>query len=303
VSEPVISIRDLHKSYGDVAAVRGVDLDIESGEVFALLGPNGAGKTTLVEILEGYRNRDRGQVTVLGSDPADGDRAMRRRVGIVLQETGLDPFLTAAETIERYRGYYPTPLELDEVIELVGLTEKRDVRVTKLSGGQRRRLDVAIGLAGNPELLFLDEPTTGFDPYARRGAWEMIRNLQSLGKTILLTTHYMEEAQSLAGRVGIIVSGRIVAVGSPDALTSAEAIATTISFRLPPGNPAPPADLGATKAGDRFELTPERPMHVLHELTGWAIRQGIELEDLRVARPSLEDVYLELTGTEESIAT
>jgi ABC-2 type transport system ATP-binding protein len=301
VSELVISVRALHKSYGAVHAVRGVDLDIESGEVFALVGPNGAGKTTVVEILEGYRARDRGEVSVLGHDPAGGDRAMRRRIGIVLQETGLDPFLTVAETIERYRGYYPRPLRLDEVIDVVGLADKRGVRVTKLSGGQRRRLDVAIGLAGDPDLLFLDEPTTGFDPSARRGAWDMIRNLQSLGKTIFLTTHYMDEAQTLAGRVGIIVSGRIVALGAPDTLTRTGALATSISFRLPPGASAPPAALGATEAGSRYELTPERPMHVLHELTGWAIREGVELEDLRVSRPSLEDVYLELTHGEESI--
>ena len=301
MSELVISVRALHKSYGAVQAVRGVDLDIESGEVFALVGPNGAGKTTVVEILEGYRTRDRGEVSVLGYDPAGGDRAMRRRIGIVLQETGLDPFLTVAETIERYRGYYPRPLRLDEVIDVVGLADKRDVRVTKLSGGQRRRLDVAIGLAGDPDLLFLDEPTTGFDPSARRGAWDMIRNLQSLGKTIFLTTHYMDEAQTLADRVGIIVSGRIVALGPPDTLTKTGALATSISFRLPPGTSVPPATLGATEAGRRYELTPDRPMHVLHELTGWAIREGVELEDLRVSRPSLEDVYLELTRGEESI--
>jgi ABC-2 type transport system ATP-binding protein len=301
VSELVISVRDLHKSYGAIQAVRGVDLAIELGEIFALLGPNGAGKTTVVEILEGYRTRDRGEVSVLGHDPAGADRAMRRRIGIVLQETGLDPFLTVAETIERYRGYYPRPLSLDEVIDVVGLADKRDVRVTKLSGGQRRRLDVAIGLAGNPDLLFLDEPTTGFDPSARRSAWDMIRNLQSLGKTIFLTTHYMDEAQSLAGRVGIIVSGRIVALGSPETLTKTGSLATSISFRLPPGTPVPPPALGATEAGSRYELTPDRPMHILHELTGWAIREGVELEDLRVARPSLEDVYLQLTRDEESI--
>ena len=299
MSELVISIRDLHKSYGEVHAVQGVDLDINSGEVFALLGPNGAGKTTVVEILEGYRSRDRGEVNVLGHDPTNGDRDMRRRIGIVLQETGLDPFLTVAETVERYRGYYPRPLGLDEVVELVGLTEKRDVRVTKLSGGQRRRLDVAIGLAGNPDLLFLDEPTTGFDPAARRGAWEMIRNLQGLGKTILLTTHYMDEAQALAGRVGIIVSGKIVAIGPPAALISAGTMETSISFRLPPGV-TPPDSLGIADSGDTYVLTPEKPMHALHELTEWAIREGIELEDLRVSRPSLEEVYLELTGAEES---
>lgn len=300
MSDPAISVRDLHKSYGELHAVRGIDFDIDRGEVFALVGPNGAGKTTVVEVLEGYRKRDRGDVSVLGYDPADRDRSMRRRIGIVLQETGLDPFLTVAETIERYRGYYPRPLRLDEVISVVGLDEKRDVRVTKLSGGQRRRLDVAIGLAGDPDLLFLDEPTTGFDPSARRGAWDMIKNLQSMGKTILLTTHYMDEAQTIADRVAIIVAGAIVALGAPDVLTTSGALATSISFRLPQGVGPPPVALGATNSAGRYELTPDRPMHLLHELTGWAIQEGIELEELRVSRPSLEDVYLELTRGEEA---
>lgn len=303
VSDPAISVRDLHKSYGELHAVRGIDFDIDPGEVFALVGPNGAGKTTVVEVLEGFRTRDRGDVSVLGYDPADRDKSMRRRIGIVLQETGLDPFLTVAETIERYRGYYPRPPRLDEVIAVVGLDDKRDVRVTKLSGGQRRRLDVAIGLAGNPDLLFLDEPTTGFDPSARRSAWDMIKNLQSLGKTILLTTHYMDEAQAIADRVSIIVAGRIVAVGAPEALTASGALATSISFRVPHGVSPPPPALGATNAAGRYELTPDRPMHVLHELTGWAIQEGIELEDLRVSRPSLEDVYLELTRGEDASRT
>jgi ABC-2 type transport system ATP-binding protein len=279
--------------------VRGIDLTIDPGVVFALLGPNGAGKTTVVEILEGYRARDRGEVTVLGHDPANGDRALRRRIGIVLQETGLDPFLTVAETIERYRGYYPRPLGLDEVIAVVGLAEVRDVRVTKLSGGQRRRLDVAIGLAGNPELLFLDEPTTGFDPSARRGAWDMIKSLRARGVTILLTTHYMDEAQALADEVAIIVSGMIVAEGSPDTLRAIGATNTTISFRLPVDAPAPPSSPGAVHDDGRHVLSSERPTHTLHELTAWAIENGIELEDLRVMSPSLEDVYLELTRTEE----
>ncbi len=279
--------------------MRGIDLTIDPGVVFALLGPNGAGKTTVVEILEGYRARDRGEVTVLGHDPANGDRALRRRIGIVLQETGLDPFLTVAETIERYRGYYPRPLGLDEVIAVVGLAEVSDARVTKLSGGQRRRLDVAIGLAGNPELLFLDEPTTGFDPSARRGAWEMIKSLRARGVTILLTTHYMDEAQALADRVAIIVSGVIVAEGTPDTLRAIGTTATTISFRLPVDAPDPPSSPGARHDDGRHVLSSEHPTHTLHELTAWAIENGIELEDLRVTSPSLEDVYLELTRTEK----
>src|SRR6478609_5863954 len=215
MSDRVVEVHDLHKSYGDVEAVRGISFHVDRGEVFAMLGPNGAGKTTTTEILEGYRTRSAGDVSVLGHDPAKRERSLKERVGIVLQSTGMDPFLTVTETIEMYAGYYPSRRPTDEVIEVVGLAEKRDTRVNKLSGGQQRRLDVAIALAGDPRLLFLDEPTTGFDPGARRNAWTMIQNLQHLGKTILLTTHYMDEAQALAHRVAIIAKGEIVAEGAP----------------------------------------------------------------------------------------
>src|SRR6266567_3937884 len=218
MTDTAIDVRGLHKSYGAVEAVRNVDLTIATGEVFALLGPNGAGKTTIVEILEGHRKRDAGTVSGLGFDPARRERALKERIGIVLQSTGIEQFLTVAEVIEMYRGYYPRPRPLDEIIDVVGLTEKRDERVKKLSGGQQRRLDVAIGLAGDPALLFLDEPTTGFDPGARRRMWETVRNLVSLGKTIFLTTHYMDEAQELADRVAVISAGQIVAEGPPETL-------------------------------------------------------------------------------------
>jgi ABC-2 type transport system ATP-binding protein len=302
VDVKAIQIRGLHKSYGAVHAVDGINLDVTAGEVFALLGPNGAGKTTTVEIMEGYRKPDHGDVKILGRNPAAGERAFRERIGIVLQDTGMDPFLTVSETIERYRGYYPRPRPLDEVIELVGLQEKRDERVRRLSGGQQRRLDVAIGLAGDPDLLFLDEPTTGFDPSARRRAWEMIVNLRTLGKTVFLTTHYMEEAQQLADRVAIIVSGKLVAEGPPKTLARRDAAGLRITFRPPSGAPALPSSLGSssTTDGDVVELRPAEPMRALHELTGWAIANGIELEDLHVARPTLEDVYLELTKEAET---
>jgi ABC-2 type transport system ATP-binding protein len=295
-----IEVKGLHKSYGDVEAVRGIDLHVDAGEVFALLGPNGAGKTTTVEILEGHRKRTSGEVDVLGFDPGRGQRAYKERIGIVLQETGVEPFLTVAEAVELYRGYYPHPRPADEIIEVVGLQDKRDARVNKLSGGQRRRLDVAVGLAGDPDLLFLDEPTTGFDPSARRNAWGLVRDLADLGKTVFLTTHYMDEAQTLADRVAIIVNGRIVAEGSPGSLRGDQSTATTIEFGLAAGAALPGAlaELATPDEG-RYRLSTDEPMRVLHDLTGWALEQKTELEGLTVSRPSLEDAYLQLTAAAE----
>jgi ABC-2 type transport system ATP-binding protein len=291
-----IDVKDLRKSYGNLEAVRGVDLQVAQGECFALLGPNGAGKTTTVEILEGHRDRSGGEVSVLGHDPAKKERAFKERIGIVLQETGVERYLTVAETIDLFRGYYPHPRPLDEVIEVVGLQEKRNERVRKLSGGQQRRLDVAVGLAGDPELLFLDEPTTGFDPGARRGAWEMIENLKSLGKTVFLTTHYMDEAQRLADRVAIIAAGKIVAEGTPASLAS-NATDTTISFALVDGTELPSSWRDrATVIGGRFSLQTAEPVRDLHDLTRWSIDGRIELTGLEVRGASLEDVYLDLTG-------
>ncbi|CAN5630000.1 ABC transporter ATP-binding protein [soil metagenome] len=299
MTTPAIEARGLRKAYGGVEAVAGVDLTVDVGEVFALLGPNGAGKTTMVEILEGHRDRSSGEVTVLGHDPAGAEQVFRQRIGIVLQETGVEPFLTVEEAIELYRGYYPNPSPLDQVIDVVGLQGKRETRVNRLSGGQRRRLDVAIGLAGNPELLFLDEPTTGFDPSARRKAWDMIGNLQSLGKTVFLTTHYMDEAQHLADRVAIIVQGHIVAEGAPDILRSRDQ-ESRIRFRRPAGRELPPAIASLSDAtAELVELSTTQPTRVLHTLTTWAVDQGVELEGLSVSRASLEEIYLELTGPGE----
>ena len=298
MAEPAVHVTELRKSYGSLQAVAGIDLHVAPGEVFALLGPNGAGKTTTVEILEGHRRRTGGEVSVLGHDPARGEQEFRRRIGIVLQSAGAEPYLTVAESIALYAGYYPHPRPTDEVIELVGLAAQRDRRIGKLSGGQRRRVDLAIALAGDPELLFLDEPTTGFDPGARRQAWEMIRGLAALGKTIFLTTHYMDEAQALAGRVAIIAAGRIVAEGSPETLGGRAEAGTRLRFSLPAGTMLP-GRFGATPVGAAFELTTTEPTGLLHELTGWAIGEGIVLNGLEVMRPSLEDTYLSLTGADE----
>lgn len=300
-ADTAIQVRGLRKSYGSMEAVRGIDLDVARGEVFAFLGPNGAGKTTTVEILEGHRMRSAGEINVLGYDPARNDREFKERIGIVLQTTGVEPYLTVEETVEVFRGYYPTPRSVDEVLELVGLTEQRKTRVRKLSGGQQRRLDVGIGLAGDPELLFLDEPTTGFDPSARQGAWEMIKNLRSLNKTVFLTTHYMDEAEALADRVAIIVRGEIVTTGAPGDLTSLEAT-TTIRFRLDPMAQALPELLQSAERSDdgRLTLQTDTPTRTLLDLTTWATERGLDLEELTVTRPSLEDIYLSLVPAAET---
>jgi ABC-2 type transport system ATP-binding protein len=283
LSDSVISIRGLRKSYGDFEAVRGIDLEVREGEVFAFLGPNGAGKTTTVEILEGYRRRSGGEVSVLGVDPERAGRAWRERIGIVLQSCRLDPYLTVRESLALYAGYYDAPRPIEETIELVGLTDKADARTKSLSGGQQRRLDVGMALIGDPELLFLDEPTTGFDPSARRQAWETIAGLRDLGKTVFLTTHYMDEAQRLADQVAIIAGGEIVARGTPEDLGDRDSQAATITYR---------------RDGEEVSVETVTPVRTLNKLTGEALEQGIELEGLEVRRPSLEDVYLELTQGE-----
>jgi ABC-2 type transport system ATP-binding protein len=296
-----VEVLDLRKSYGAVQAVRGISFTVAEGEVFALLGPNGAGKTTTVEILEGFRKRDSGSVSVLGFDPATGDRRLKEQMGVVLQTSGVDPYLTVGETIDMFRGYYPRPRSREEVIELVGLEEKRNVRVTKLSGGQRRRLDVAIALAGDPRVLFLDEPTTGFDPGARRNAWDVIKGLADLGKTIFLTSHSMDEVQFLADRVVIISAGTVVAEGAPDTLAGREKAAAVIRFKNP-DHASLPAEIGmdARTDGDFVEMETTDPTRVLYALTSWAVRQNLSLESLEVKRPSLEDVYLQITERADS---
>jgi ABC-type multidrug transport system ATPase subunit len=294
-----VTVEGLRKDYGSLRAVDGLSFTIEEGEVFALLGPNGAGKTTTVEILEGYRRRTAGEVSVLGVDPASGGRALRERVGIVLQEAGLDAELTVHELVEMYGGFYPRRRPTDQVVELVGLADKRTARVKTLSGGQRRRLDLALGLVGDPDLLFLDEPTTGFDPSARRRAWELVERLSSLGKTILLTTHYMDEAQHLADRVAVIAAGRLVAIGPPGALAGrADQGAAVIGFELPPGVAAgdlPRLGEQVHLDGTGVEVRTTRPVADMHALTTWALDRGVELPSLRLVRPTLEEAYLQLT--------
>ena len=295
-----IQVKDLRKAYGTVEAVAGISFEVVEGECFALLGPNGAGKTTTLEILEGYRDRSGGSVEVLGVDPAHGGRDLRERVGIVLQSAGIDRELTVAEVVALFGGYYPHPRDPGEVIELVGLGDKRDARCRTLSGGQQRRLDLALGIVGDPDLVFLDEPTTGFDPSARRRSWKLIDSLRALGKTILLTTHYMDEAQNLADRVAILAAGRIVAEGSPASLGGRDVAEAEISFRLPAGaglEDLPPLGPARPRLDDgRVVLRTEAPTSALHAVTGWALARGVELEGLALTRPSLEDVYLRLTG-------
>jgi ABC-2 type transport system ATP-binding protein len=295
----MISVSGLRKSYGEVEAVRGIDLEVASGEVFAFLGPNGAGKTSTVEILEGYRARDAGTVSVLGEDPASAGRAWKERIGIVLQQCRMQPYLTVRETLDLYAGYYRAPRPVAETIDLVGLGQKADERVARLSGGQQRRLDVAVALIGDPDLLFLDEPTTGFDPAARRQAWHVISSLRGLGKTVFLTTHYMDEAQALADRAAFIVHGKVVAEGSPDDLASRVGGGVEIRFRLPAGvalTDLPPKARVAESANGLITLRTGDPVSVLNELTGWALARGADLPGLEVGHPSLEDAYLELTS-------
>jgi ABC-2 type transport system ATP-binding protein len=300
LGETVICVRDLRKRFGAVEAVRGIDLDVRRGEIFAFLGPNGAGKTTTVEILEGFREPSYGDVAVFGDLPWEAGPRWRERIGIVLQESLPESWLTVRECLHLYAGYYPAPRDVEETIELVGLAGRADTRTERLSGGERRRLDVALALVGDPELLFLDEPTAGFDPAARRAAWEVVDGLRALGKTVFLTTHYMEEAERLADRIAIIAAGRIVAEGTPRTLGGRDRMAAAITFSLPagvgrtdlPGVLRPIAEL----VGDgRVELVSEAPLAHLGQLSRWAASRGLDVADLEVRRPTLEDVYLGLT--------
>jgi ABC-2 type transport system ATP-binding protein len=284
VNGPAIEVHDLRKTYGENEAVRGIDFRVERGEVFGLLGPNGAGKTTTVEILEGYRDRTGGEVSVLGHDPQRRERALRERMGIVLQSSGMYNHITVREALTHWARLYPHPRDVDEVIALAGLEGKEDERTRRLSGGQLRRLDFGLALVGDPELIFLDEPTTGFDPAARRNAWGTVRSLRALGKTILLTTHYLDEAQALADRVAIIKNGRILAEGAPGELGAGSSVRTRVVWRN--GN------------GELEERETDDPTTFLHELTHEALARGERLRDLTVTRPTLEDVYLELTAGE-----
>jgi ABC-2 type transport system ATP-binding protein len=302
-TEQAVRVRGLRKSYGDVEAVRGVEFDVAHGEVFCLLGPNGAGKTSIVEILEGYRTRSSGEVSVLGFDPAGSPRELRERVGIVLQECSVQRDLTVAELLEMFGRYHLRHRSVDELLALVELWDKRDTRAQKLSGGQRRRLDLALALVGDPDVIFLDEPTTGFDPAARRHAWSTIRSLCDLGKTVFLTTHYMDEAQFLADRVAVMGAGEIIALGRPDELGGRDARPAQVRFTLPPGwslGDVPELPVSERSIDcDRVLLSTIDPVRVAHELTGWAMDHNIALAHFSVAQPTLEDIYLELTGSEE----
>jgi ABC-2 type transport system ATP-binding protein len=299
-SGAVITVRDLRKTYdGQNYAVDGIDFEVPAGHVLALLGPNGAGKTTTVEILEGYRSRSAGEVDVLGMDPARGGRAYRERIGIVLQECGIEPYLTVKEVLSMRAPLYPHPRAVGEVIDLVGLTEKSKAKVRTLSGGQKRRLDLGLALIGDPELIYLDEPTTGFDPSARRASWDIVRDLCSLGKTVLLTTHYMDEAQALASEVVIMAGGKIVARGAPNEIGGRAHGHVTIEFDLPQGQDPNSLPVAADVEGSVVQVLvngDEGATEVVHKLTGWALGLGVELEGLTITRPTLEDVYLELTA-------
>ena len=302
-SDLAISVKGLRKDYGGTPVLRGIDLDVRTGEVFGFLGPNGAGKTTTIEILEGYRSRTAGEVSVLGVDPAHPTRQWRERVGLVLQECQLDPLLTVNEILTLYSSFYTKPRPIAEVVALVGLAGREDSRLGTLSGGQRRRADVAIALIGDPDLIFLDEPTTGFDPTARREAWKTISGLKDLGKTILLTTHYMDEAQHLSDRVAIIRGGEIIAEGGPQDIGRDQAAKTRISFRLPVG--VDPQTISAqsgaevTVSGSMASLVVENAQQTLLALTTWADRENVELAAIEVNQPTLEDVFIELTSPEE----
>lgn len=298
-SGPAIVVDGLRKSYGDTTAVDGLSFSVDAGECVAILGPNGAGKTTTVEILEGFRPRDGGDVRVLGFDPTSGDHGFRERIGTVLQSCGIERYLTVGEVLALHAGYYPAPLDPDHVLDLVGLEAKADARVKTLSGGQQRRVDLALGIIGDPELIFLDEPTTGFDPSARRAAWTVVDNLRALGKTVLLTTHYMDEAQHLADRLLVIAHGQLVAEGSPDDLGARTNRAARVRF-FPPAGAVLPATLShlfePDGTGGALVAETPTPTRLVNELTGWAVASGIELDGLSITRPSLEDVYLELIG-------
>jgi ABC-2 type transport system ATP-binding protein len=298
--EPVIEVSGLRMRYGSFEAVRGLDLRVTRGEVFAFLGPNGAGKTTTVEILEGFRRRTGGDVVVLGEDPGQAGASWRARIGVVLQESAPERELTVSECLQLYAGYYPAPRDVGETLELVGLADRAGATASRLSGGQRRRLDVALALIGDPELLFLDEPTTGFDPSARRAAWEMVSGLRSLGVSVFLTTHYMDEAEQLADRVAVVSEGRIVAEGTPGTLAGRDRAAVEIRFSLPAGVtmealPEPVRAAAEEHDGRRVMLQARSPVAVLGPLVRWAEDGGFDLADLEVRRPSLEDVYLALT--------
>jgi ABC-2 type transport system ATP-binding protein len=299
-------VEHLAKSYGDNVAVRDVSFEVQKGEVFALLGPNGAGKTTCVEILEGFRKRSSGRVETLGVDPAEGStqRWLRTRIGVVLQELAIEPYYSVRQVLTRNASFYPDPRPVDEVIELIGLNEKADARVKRLSGGQQRRLDVGLGIIGNPELMFLDEPTTGLDPSGRRETWQLIKRLAADGTTVLLTTHYMDEVEALADRVAVLFAQEIVASGTPDSIGGRDLGAVTIRFRLPEGLNAGDVPMAITPGEDgHVEIHTEDELQVLHDLTGWALEGGHQLHGLSVRRVSLEDVYLTLTGSADAEET